>query len=210
MIRPRGFPGVCFGESRDGDPRSDLAARSRFCRVLDIPEAWAVIDQIHGSDIVLANGPGQLGEADGIMTSIRLLPIAVATADCVPVVLVGRRTVAVIHAGWRGVASGIVGEAFRIMQDEGSPVSAAVIGPHIGPCCYEVGSDVIEAVGGFAGSTTDGGLSVDLSGAVRAQLPGVDVKDLDECTMHESRFYSHRENATPHRQVTVTWIPQDS
>jgi len=209
MIRPRGFPGVCFGESSDGDPRSDLVARSRLCSVLDIPEAWAVIDQIHGSDIVVANRPGHLGEADGIMTSVPLLPVAVATADCVPVVLIGNRRIAMIHAGWRGVAAGIVGEALRLMEEEGGPVSAAVIGPHIGSCCYEVGSDVIEAVGGFAASTTRGGLSVDLSGAVRAQLPGVDVTDIDECTMHEGRFHSYRENATSLRQVTVTWIQQD-
>ncbi len=210
MIRPRGFPGVCFGEARDGDPRSGLVARSRFCSDLDIPEAWAVVDQIHGSDIVVANGPGHMGEADGIVTSVPLLPVAIATADCVPVVLIGQRAVAVIHAGWRGVAAGIVGEAFRLMDDEGSPVDAAVIGPHIGSCCYEVGPDVIEAVGGFAASTTKGGLSVDLSGAVRAQLPGVDVTDLGACTMHEGRFHSYRENATSLRQVTVTWIPQDS
>jgi YfiH family protein len=177
---------------------------------LDIPESWAFVDQIHGSDIVVATGPGHLGEADGIMTSVPMLPIVIATADCVPVVLTGHQTVAVVHAGWRGIAAGVVGEAHTMMGEAGDPVIAAVIGPHIASCCYEVGSEVVDAIGGFAASTTSGGLSVDLAGAVGAQLPGVDVTVLDECTMHDGRFHSHRENATPHRQVTVTWIPQGS
>jgi len=181
-----------------------------MCGVLDIPSAWALIDQIHGCDVVVAYAPDHLGEADGIMTSVPLLPIAIGTADCVPLVLTGHQTVAVIHAGWRGVAAGVVGEAFRMMEEAGSAVRSAVIGPHIGSCCYEVGPDVIDAIGGFAKSTTSGAPSVDLAGAARAQLPGVDVTVIDRCTMHDGGFYSHRENATPHRQVTVAWIPQDS
>jgi purine-nucleoside/S-methyl-5'-thioadenosine phosphorylase / adenosine deaminase len=208
MIRVRGFPGVAFGEARDGDPRSDPEAGRRFSEALGIQEAWALIDQVHGSDVVVATGPGRLGEADGIMTSVPLLPIAVATADCVPVVLSGRRSVAIVHAGWRGVAAGVVLEASKRMGDRGDSVRAGVIGPHIGPCCYEVGTEVVESIGGFAGSTRSGALSVDLGHAVRAQLPGVDVTALGRCTMHDNAFHSHRENATPHRQVTVTWIPQ--
>lgn len=206
MIRPRGFPGVAFGESRDGDPRSDIEARSRFSEVLDIPQAWAFVDQVHGSNVVVATGPGHLGEADGLMTSVPLLPIAVTTADCVPVVLTGSQTVAVVHAGWRGVAAGVVAEAFAMMRDAGDQAGTAVIGPHIGPCCYAVGSEVVDALGGFADSTVSGSLSVDLAAGVRAQLPGVDVTVLDACTMHGGRFHSHRESATPQRQVTVTWI----
>ncbi|GMQ93064.1 MAG: peptidoglycan editing factor PgeF [Acidimicrobiia bacterium] len=210
MIRPRGLPGVVFGESSDGDPRSDGEARRRMSESLDIPESWAFVDQVHGSDIVVATEPGNFGEADGIITTAPMLPIAVTTADCVPLVLMGAKSVAVVHCGWRGLAAGIIGEAVGLMEREGDAVVSALVGPHIGSCCYEVGGDVVEAIGGHTRSTTSGTRSVDLSDAVRARLVGVDVTALDACTMHDERFHSFRENATSHRQVTVAWIPRDS
>jgi len=210
MIRPRGFPGVVFGESSDGDPRSDGEARRHMSDSLDIAESWAFVDQVHGSDVVVATAPGDLGEADGIITFAPMLPIAVTTADCLPVVLTGEESVAIVHCGWRGLAAGIIGEAVGMMESEGDTVVSALVGPHIGSCCYEVGRDVVEAIGGHARSTTSGALSVDLTDAARARLGGVDVTVIDACTMHDERFHSFRENATSHRQVTVAWIPQDS
>ncbi|MEN8042162.1 MAG: polyphenol oxidase family protein, partial [Actinomycetota bacterium] len=175
MIRPRGFPGVAFGESDDGDPRSSVDALRHFCGSLGVPQRWAFVDQVHGSAVVYATEPGNLGDADGIVTITPGLPIAIATADCVPIALVGEHSVAIVHAGWRGVASGVVREAVRVISDSEDSVVAAAVGPHIGPCCYEVGAEVVEAVGGFASTTTDGGLSVDLGASVSAQLPDVPI-----------------------------------
>jgi YfiH family protein len=209
MIRTRGFPGIAFGEANDGDPRRDLAARTAVSDALGISDEWVLVDQVHGSRVVVATGPGHLGPADGIVTRVPELPVVIATADCVPVVMIGKDSVGVIHAGWRGVAAGIVPEASRIMRHAGDEVLKALIGPHIGPCCYEVGDEVVASIGGYEESTTSGSRSVNLAAAIRHQLSGVDVRDASACTMHDNRFNSFRDNATPRRQVTVAWIPQD-
>lgn len=209
MILARGFPGIAFTEASDGDVRHDMGARRGVSDALGIPHGWAVVNQVHGSDIAVAHSAGNLGEADGIVTKATMLPIAVAVADCVPVAIVGVGSVAVVHAGWRGVASGVVRRAIRAMDASGDRVKGAVIGPHIGPCCFEVGAEVVEAVGGYATTTSEGSLSIDLASAIRDQLGGVEIESRTECTMHDDRFYSHRENATPKRQMAVAWIPQD-
>ena len=209
MNRARGFPGVVFTEARDGDLRRDCAARRSISSELGIPDAWAVVNQVHGANIAVAHSAGNLGAADGIATSVPMLPIDVATADCVPVVIVGTGSIAVVHAGWRGVASGVVVNALRAMSDSEDRVRGAVIGPHIGPCCFEVGPEVVEAVGGYASTTTEGSLSIDLASAIRDQLGSIDIENAMDCTMHDDRFHSHRRNATRKRQMAVAWIPQD-
>jgi YfiH family protein len=209
MIRPRGSPGIAFGEASDGDVHTDSVARSAVSDALGISNAWAVVDQVHGSTVVHATAAGDLGRADGIITQRRMLPIAVATADCVPVVIIGSRSRAIVHAGWRGVAAGVVPDAVATMRDADDRASVAVIGPCIGPCCYEVGSDVVDAIGGHGSRTTFGSLSVDLGAAIRDQLEGVEVESEGMCTMHDSRFHSYRRDATAQRQMTVAWIPQD-
>ncbi len=82
---------------------------------------------------------------------------------------------------------------------------AAVLGPHIGPCCYEVGTEVIEAVGGHESRTMWGTVSLDLAGAIREQLVDIPVEEVAICTREDGRFSSHRRNGTSHRQVTVAW-----
>jgi hypothetical protein len=209
MILARGFPGIAFTEVSDGDLRHDMAARRTVSDTLGIPNGWAVVNQVHGSDIAVARSQGNLGEADGIVTRVAMLPIAVSIADCVPVVIVGTGSVAVVHAGWRGVASGVVRSALLAMDASDDRVQGAVIGPHIGPCCFEVGPEVVEAVGGYARTTSEGSMSVDLASAIRDQLGGVEIESGPECTLHDDRFYSHRRNATRKRQMAVAWIPQD-
>jgi hypothetical protein len=208
MIQPRAFPGIAFGEVADGDARSDPVARTVMADSLGVPHEWAVIDQVHGTRIVLATAPGNLGEADGIYTRVPMLPIAIATADCVPVVIVGSESLGIVHAGWRGVAAGIVSRAVRTIEAGGDRIRGAVIGPHIGPCCYEVGPDVVDAIGGYGERATAGALSADLGAAIRDQLADVNVTDVGLCTMHDERFHSYRESATPQRQMAVAWIPQ--
>jgi hypothetical protein len=209
MIIPPGVPGVVFGARADGDARSDRHVRDALSTQLGISRNWATIKQVHGSVIAYADAPRFYGEADGLVTDIAGLPIAIATADCVPVVLISERARAVVHAGWRGVAAGAVAEAMGAMEGSGNTVASAVIGPHIGPCCYEVGQEVIDAVGGFQARTRAGGVSIDLAQAVRAQLADIEVVDMDICTFDDVSMASYRKNRTPDRQVTVVWLPED-
>ena len=207
MIRSEVVLGVAFGTVAEGDGRSSVAARRSISTELGIDEAWATITQVHGSDVIVARGPGALGEADAVVTLHGGPPVAIATADCVPVALVGQATIALAHAGWRGVASGVVDRTVETMRSLGDPPDRAVIGPHIGPCCYEVGPEVIEAVGGHAATTTWGTTSVDLGAAITHQLAGIGIERAAACTMHDDRFASFRRNGTAQRQVTVAWVP---
>jgi len=120
-------------------------------RVISLP-------QIHSADVrtVTADdaGLGYLRQADqacdGYVTAVPGLPIAVKTADCVPILLAdpAAGVIGALHAGWRGTAAGIAREGIRKMQALGADPAriVAAIGPAIGPCCYEVGPDFVEAV----------------------------------------------------------------
>ena len=126
-----------------------------------------------------------------------------------PLILGSDDRVAVIHAGWRGIAAGIVDRAVRAFVDE-SP--AAAIGPAIGPCHYEVGADVVErvAAGSSGGAVSErrGGRSfLDLPATVERILRGagvVSIERADECTAcEEGRFFSHRRDGRTGRQAAL-------
>ncbi len=207
MIRAPGVPGVVFGSLGDGDGRVDRKVREAVAGRIGITTEWATVSQVHGAVVVPVDTPGHYGEADGLVTTTSGLPLVVATADCVPVALVGERSVAMVHAGWKGVSAGIVREAVAAIALEDDTVTSAVIGPHIRTCCYEVGREVIDAIGGYEAETTWGTVSADLESAIRSQLPPVAVVSTGECTMDDTSYSSHRRDATPHRQVAIAWIP---
>lgn len=201
---------VSFGEAGDGDFRDDPDARAMMASALGIPSSWAFVDQVHGTHVIETDAPGSRGEGDVLVTSHPELPIAITTADCVPLVLMAEQAVAVVHCGWRGIAAGVVERAVATMTSRGSDVRLALMGPHIGPCCYEVGNEVVEALGGHESTTTFGTRSVDLAAAIRARLPDIEAPFVGSCTKHDSRFHSYRDTATPRRQVTVAWIQKAS
>ena len=209
MIRPEGFRGAAFGTAAEGDARADAAARQRMATQLGISGEWAYVHQVHGAAVVTAAGPGLLGDADAIVTTTRGLPVCVATADCVPVIIEGAGSTAVVHAGWRGVVAGVVAATLVAMQSMGDEPLRAAVGPAIGPCCYEVGADVASRLAPFAAETVGGTTSVDLSAAVAAQLGSLSVWRADRCTYHLDAFHSYRRDRTTLRQVAVTWLPTD-
>lgn len=208
--RDSSYFGVAFGERSDGDLRRDAEARTAMSATLGISDAWSFVDQVHGTFVVTVNQSGNCGEGDAVMTGEIGLPIAITTADCVPLVLVARDHIAVVHCGWRGIVGGIVEESVQAMRDAGADPAAAIIGPHIGSCCYEVGTEVVEALGGHESTTTFGTRSVSLAAAIHQRLPKMEFVDIDMCTMHDERFHSFRDTATNQRQVTVAWLRQAS
>jgi copper oxidase (laccase) domain-containing protein len=136
-----------------------------------------------------------------------MLPLAVGTADCLPIVIEGRTSVAVVHAGWRGLAAGVVESALEAMIGAGDAPLRAAIGPAIGPCCYEVGGDVTDRFPGFEARTTWGAPSVDLKGAASVKLAGLELWVSPRCTMTDPELWSHRGAGTRLRQVAVAWVP---
>lgn len=99
--------------------------------------------QVHGAAVLVADAPGSGAEADAAVTDRPGLPLTVRTADCLPVILLepGGR-VGVAHAGWRGLAAGVLEAALSAFAD---PAGLEIlVGPAIGPCCFEVGAEVAE------------------------------------------------------------------
>lgn len=207
MIRPDGMVGAAFGTAVDGDGRFDSLSRSNIASALGISVDWATMDQVHGSDVVVVDQPGPQGTADAMFTSISDLPLVVAAADCVPVAVEGDGVAAVVHAGWRGMASGIIAGLRRAVADAGFTLARAAIGPSVGPCCYEVGPEVAAVLTGHEARTNQGTLSVDLWGAARGQLDGLDIWVAEICTMCGDGFHSHRADGTAERQIALAWLP---
>jgi YfiH family protein len=149
-------------------------------------------------------------ECDGFVTAEPGLPVAVFTADCIPVLLedAAHGVVAAVHCGWRGSVQDILGAALAQMQSLGAvpeDVSAA-IGPGIGACCFEVGPEVAEGVHALLGGETQGLIRpgagnrvfVDLKAANARRLTQLGVKSeriavSDACTMCDpEELWSHR------------------
>lgn len=205
LITVPSYAGAAFGTADDGDLTDD-AVRAGVADSLGITVSWAWMHQVHGTDVLDVDRPGPAGEGDALLTSQPALPIAVRTADCVPVVIHGESAVAVVHAGWRGMAGGVVTQTLEAMEKKQATPVRAAIGPSIGPCCFEVGDEVVAAFGGRANLTSWGTPSVDLWTEAERQLAGLDVWRADLCTRCEAHFHSYRGGAGSLRQVTVGWL----
>jgi YfiH family protein len=207
MIRPPGFSGVAFGTALTGDLRSNRRRRVEVAQRLGVTPDWAYVHQVHGAHVVLADRSGHLGDGDAIVTTTPGLPITVATADCAPIVIEAAGAVAVVHAGWRGAAAGIVPAVLDHLVAGGHPPRRAAIGPAIGPCCYEVGEEVATRFAGFTATTTWGSPSIDIPGFVASQLADIELWRSPECTFTSDRLHSWRKDHTKRRQITVAWLP---
>jgi YfiH family protein len=116
------------------------------------PAGLALVRQVHGDRTLRVREPGGGREADALFTSEPGLAVGVWTADCVPILLahVDGGAVAAVHAGWRGSALAIARKAVLAMAETlgfSARGFTALIGPHIGPCCYEVDGPVLDAIG---------------------------------------------------------------
>lgn len=171
---------------------------------------WATVRQVHGAAVLEVTGPGSAGSADALVTRAIGLPVAVFTADCGGIVLESDGAVGVVHAGWRGVAAGVVSEAAGYLERVSggrSRVSRAAVGPLIGPCCFEVGDEVVERFAGWESTTRWGTTSVDLGDAIRAQIPGASWWSADACTRCGDGWFSFRATGTKSRMAAIGWIP---
>jgi YfiH family protein len=146
-------------------------------------------------------------ESDGHATALPGLGVMVLTADCLAVALGSAGAVAMLHAGWRGLAAGVLEEGVRAMRDLGAGDEiAAVIGPGAGVCCYEVGAEVHAALG--CARTAPGYIDLHAIARERLLAAGVGrVQGLGICTICDRDFFSHRrEGARAGRQAGVAWL----
>ncbi len=167
--------------------------------------------QVHGRQVALV-GPGDRGRVvpatDALITDVPGVALMLRFADCLPVLLYDpvRQAIGLAHAGWRGTIKEIAEKTASAMVEAYGSRSADVVaglGPCIGPCCYQVGTEVIESVKarfnhwqGFLRPQGDGSVHFDLWEANRRQLAELGVKEIEVsqlCTAcHTDEFFSHR------------------
>jgi len=220
----RDFPGVAAGVTAAG-PGLDFGhvageahgrRESRFAtlgRKLGFP-AVRFLDQVHGTDVVVVSAGGLAGaclagRADGFLTRAPDTLLALTVADCVPIFLLepAHRIMALLHAGWRGIASGILETGLAAMATRGAAVGSihCHLGPAICGLCYEVGPEVLAALG----RPGDGAGRVDLRAelARRARAAGIAPSRLTFSTWctrcGEGRFESHRARGARARRVAA-------
>lgn len=185
--------------------------RGRLARVLGFkPEQLRFARQIHGNRLIdhRIERPEGLVEADGHVVGEPGLAPLVFVADCLPVALAGPGGVAMLHAGWRGLAGGILAKGAEAIE-----ATSAAIGPGIGPCCYEVGGEVLAAFAGL-GEGIARGRMLDLPEIARRLLASAGVERVASaglCTSCEADlFFSHRrDKGRTGRQAGVAWIEDD-
>lgn len=206
------------------DDRPEAVQRNRARLQDEVGAAPAHIRQVHGTFVRRIGGlPAEgvaplpdegvdLPEADGQATALHGVAPMVLTADCLPIAIAGMGAVAMLHAGWRGLAGGIVAEGVRTIRELGADGQIeAAIGPGAGPCCYEVGQEVHDAFAGH-GHRVRNGRNIDLKAIARDQLERAGVQtvhDVKLCTIcsGEELFFSHRrDHGVTGRQAGLVWL----
>ncbi|HEX3910472.1 MAG TPA: polyphenol oxidase family protein [Solirubrobacteraceae bacterium] len=193
------------------------AARDRLCDALGL--GWLCASrQVHGTSVQRVRQPDGSGgeavaiDADGHATALAGIGMMVLTADCLPVALGADGAVAMVHAGWRGLADGVLEEGVRALRELAPerPIEA-VVGPGAGVCCYEVGPEVHAALGQeSADAAHRRGWNIDLRAIARERLLAAGVAavhDANACTICDERFFSHRrQREQAGRQAGVAWL----
>ena len=205
-----------LGERVGDDARAVTKNREALRGLLPSEPVW--LRQVHGTRVVEAV-PGSLGEeADAAVARAPGRVCAVLTADCLPVLLAdeGGTVVGIAHAGWRGLAAGVIENVVRAMGV--APESLiAYLGPAIGAAAYEVGTDVFDA---FVLANSDaagaflphgsGKFLADLNLLARQRLTRLGVGSIhggNLCTYRDTgRFYSYRRDGVTGRMASLLWM----
>lgn len=204
------YASLNLGTNTDDDPANVTENRHRLEQLTGAQLALG--RQVHEAHVHRATAPGHAGEADGQVTTSRGIACTVLTADCLPVAVIAPAGVAMLHAGWRGLAAGVLEEgveALRAGSHGESDGLVAAIGPGAGRCCYEVGDEVRAA---FADEEPDvrEGANLDLPLIAQRRLRRIGVAEVHHarvCTMCDPRFFSHRcEGGVTGRQAGVAWL----
>jgi len=214
-LRGRGralFTGREHGEMSGGSGGDGVRAREALRELVGV-QALARGRQVHGAIVQQVRALPEdaqtaipTTEADGQLTALSGVGVMVLAADCLPVALGSTRAVAMLHAGWRGLAAGVLEEGVAALKRlAGEQEIVAVIGPGAGVCCYEVGPEVHRALGEPHRQGT-----IDLPAIARQRLlaAGVaEVRTVGACTICDERFFSHRREGPPAgRQAGVAWL----
>jgi YfiH family protein len=212
------FASLNLGARVGDDPQRVARNRAILRACLPAEPAW--MKQVHGTVVIDAAKATPDTEADGAVTRAAGSVCAVLTADCLPVLLSDRTgtTVGIAHAGWRGLAGGIIESVARAM-DVSPRDLFAYIGPGIGPRNYEVGEDVREA---FVSKNPDAATAfaprqngkhlADLYKLARQRLAAAGVAEVHGggfCTAGDERFFSFRRDGNTGRMASLVWLGEN-
>jgi YfiH family protein len=209
-----------------GDSAQAVATnRTTLDRQLGGNLRWQWLQQVHGSDVVAAPAGDAVAVADGLFTRVPGIACCVLTADCLPVMFAAKSgdEVAVAHAGWRGLAAGIIENTVNSLSSSAADL-IAWLGPAIGPCHFEVGAGVRtaflnaaatpaagEAIEGcFQASRDAGKYRADLYAIARVKLHQLGLQQVwggDYCTVcDEELFYSFRRDGDTGRMASIIYL----
>lgn len=210
-----------LGDHVGDDPAAVAANRARLRAALQLPEEPLWLRQVHGVRVADAAADGRGAEADAMIAAVPGRVCAVLTADCLPILLCDQAGthVAAVHAGWRGLALGVVEATVAALAARGAEPGGilAWIGAAIAAPAYEVGAEVRDAFlaadpgasGAFVPNVR-GRWQFDMIRVARARLAASGVTRVfggELCTASDpGRFYSHRRDGNCGRQATLVWL----
>ena len=199
------------------DPDAVIENRQQLGAALDLPSPPRWLRQVHGIAVAV-EPPCDEPEADAAVTATPGTVLAILTADCLPVVFAAQdgSEIAAAHAGWRGLAAGVLEATVAAMQTPADKL-IAWLGPAAGPQAYEIGEEVFAAfvsrdagAGAAFAPTRPGHWKVDLYALARRRLAAVGITQVHGgafCTISDpARFFSHRRDGRSGRIATVAWI----
>ncbi|WP_312934884.1 peptidoglycan editing factor PgeF, partial [Stutzerimonas nitrititolerans] len=209
------FDSFNLGDHVDDAPEAVAENRGRLRQILDVQPGW--MSQVHSVEVVQAD-PSRLQVADANWSDKPGIACAVLTADCLPVLFCDRAgtRVAAAHAGWRGLAGGVLEATVEALGSPGDQL-LAWLGPAIGPEAFEVGPEVREAfvsqqaaaAEAFRPSHNAGRFMADLYRLARIRLAAIGLVEVHGggfCTFNDPRFYSYRRAARTGRFASLIWL----
>jgi YfiH family protein len=220
------FDSLNLAQHVEDDADQVAINRSRLAEAAAMPDHPQWLQQVHGTKLVEADNDGVVRTADACWSDQPGVACTVMTADCLPLLVCDREgtRVAAIHAGWRGLAAGIVRDSLEQLQI--APQDTLVyLGPAISQKHFEVGIDVLEAFFDSAIDENHGAAvsaafrpslqkpmkyQADLCALARAELAALGVTEVyggDYCTFEGSdRFYSYRRDGRTGRMASIIWL----
>lgn len=204
-----------LGDHVDDDPAAVAQNRSKLTTALNARPAW--LKQVHGVDVVQAS-PDQVMQADASWSTTPGIACTIMTADCLPALFCNRQgtQVAAAHAGWRGLAAGVLEATVDSFADAPSEI-LVWLGPAIGPQAFEVGPEVRDAfmathpetAEAFVPSVNPGKFMADIYQLARLRLAAHGVTAVcggGLSTYNDERFFSYRRGARTGRFASLVWI----
>jgi len=184
-------------------PYSSENDRSEFAKILKINYQNIIIPkQVHSNNVYICTQPGTISDTDGVITKNKDLILSIQVADCIPIYLHDEKNqnIGLIHAGWRGVTSGIVENGIKKMIELDSKTGnmKVLLGPSIRQCCFEIGPEVGKLVDKkFQKNGQGNRTKLDLQGVVVEKLIKLNINssniiDVKECTHCSGQYHSYR------------------